>query len=151
MKTNIKLNAPVVTSKQIFVNSSPEIVWEALTQIRNWKQWNTAVQQVDPIEMVSENLTFKWKANGIPFTSTIHTLNKEDYLLGWTGKTIGVHAIHNWKLQSQNGATLVYTEESLDGILPKLFRKKFQETLTHTIANNLNDLKTFCEKKASST
>lgn len=64
-----------------------------------------------------------------------------------TGKITGVFAIHNWTLSSNGNHTTVHVEESLEGILPKLFKKQFQKNLDQGMAKSLMELKSACEKK----
>ncbi|MDO8366957.1 MAG: hypothetical protein Q7T20_09185, partial [Saprospiraceae bacterium] len=43
---------------------------------------------------------------------------------GWSGQTFGGSAIHNWYFEYKNGSTLVKVEESMEGWLIALFKKK---------------------------
>jgi len=51
--------------------------------------------------------------------------------LGWTGKTFGMFAIHNWTLTENDGKTKVSIEESLEGLFAKLLKNC---SLTHFVA-----------------
>ncbi|CAN5276351.1 hypothetical protein BH23BAC1_BH23BAC1_43520 [soil metagenome] len=146
INTPIDLKAPVITSNQLEIKASPEIVWQVLTNVARWTDWQSSIQTVDAPEMVSEGITFNWKSGGINFTSSIHTMQKEAMLFGWTGKTIGAYAVHNWKLKPVKSGTIVYVEESLSGIFPSLLKRKFQNDLERSMEINLLELKEYCEK-----
>ncbi len=96
MKT-INENAPVKCSKSISINAQPEKVWRILTDINNWSSWQTDISNPKLTGNLTPNSTFKWKTGGAKINSTIHTVN---YLnqFGWTGKTFGMLAVHNWTI-----------------------------------------------------
>lgn len=66
-------------------------------------------------------------------------------MFGWTGKTLGASAIHNWVFEKKDEKTIVTVEESLQGLLPSLFRKYFQKNLDAGIITNLKELKSASE------
>jgi hypothetical protein len=146
---NISTNqkAPVFCKDQIEIKASLDKVWKALTQIKKWQEWQPEIQKIDVPDILGENITFRWKANGFNITSTIHTLNKSKMLLGWTGKTIGTSAVHNWRIQNGKNSVTVFVEESLAGILPFLLKKKLQAELVVSMRKSLQNLKEYCEKK----
>lgn len=145
MNIAINTNAPVVERQELFINASPERVWNVLATIEQWPQWQQAVSQAQLEDPLAEGSVFIWKAGGIRFTSKLHTVQEPNYL-GWTGKTIGASAIHNWTLQAQENGTIVKVEESLQGFLPFLFKRKFQKELSTGMSRNLQELKTAAEK-----
>lgn len=139
-KIDANRNAPVFETQQIFIEAAPEKVWQALTEINQWPVWQENVTAAELHGRVAAGVAFNWKAGGLSFESKIHTCNSVQYF-GWTGKTIGAFAIHNWKIKRDKNGTLVEVEESLDGILPVLFSKKFSEMLKKGMSVNLNELK----------
>lgn len=68
------------------------------------------------------------------------------HLFGWTGTTIGTSAVHNWTFADRDGSTLVKVEESLEGMLPRLFKRYFQRTLDQGIQTSLEELKQRAEQ-----
>lgn len=40
----------------------------------------------------------------------------------WTGLTLGINAIHIWRLERKDSETIVKTEESWEEILARIFR-----------------------------
>jgi hypothetical protein len=67
--------------------------------------------------------------------------------LAWTGNTLGIKAIHVWKLKPWDGGTLVRTEESWEGVLVRIFRGRMQKTLQDSINAGLRYMKHEAEKK----
>jgi uncharacterized protein YndB with AHSA1/START domain len=144
---NIPINnsAPVKSQGEIEINAPVENVWHILTTINDWPSWQSEVTESSLNGGLAEGVEFKWKAGGLPFSSEIHTIitNKE---FGWTGKTYGTSAIHNWYFSDQGGKTLLKVEESLQGVLPGLLKNYFQKNLDRGIKQNLEELKSASEK-----
>jgi hypothetical protein len=70
-------------------------------------------------------------------------------LIAWSGKTLGIKAIHFWHLEPRNGSTFVRTEESYEGLVTRLFRGPIQKTLDKALADGLQYLKTEVERRAA--
>lgn len=141
----INQNAPVKQSNEIFIDATPEKVWSILTDIGNWPGWNQPVTKVKLEEPVSEGTTFVWKTNGTKISSKIHTFNKMS-VLGWTGKTFGAKAIHNWYFTPALGGTVLRVEESMEGWLIGLMKNAMNQKLTDDMQSWLNELKVECEQ-----
>ncbi len=145
MKKSINENSPVVEKQQVFIPARPEIVWQIISNINQWPEWQLDVSQAELLGELEEGTTFKWKAGGIGFISELHTVN-EHQAIGWTGKTFGAKAIHNWQFEGKDGGTMVYVEESLQGLFPRLLKKKFSTNLHEGMKKNLNELSSACSK-----
>ncbi len=137
--------APVKCSKSILIQASPCKVWSVLTNINDWDRWQTEISLPKLDGSLQPNSTFTWKAGAAKIHSTLHTveLNKA---LGWTGKTFGMLAIHNWILAEENGATRVMVNESMEGFLAGLFKKSFSKNLERGMIKWLELLKSESEK-----
>lgn len=145
---NIEINkeAPVKSRHQIEINAPIDTVWKNLTDIGNWTSWQKAISKTIVHGDIKEGTRFDWKAGGLSFKSKIHTVNPKS-MFGWTGTTIGASAIHNWMLEEKGNTTVVTVEESLEGLLPGLFGKYFQQNLDKGILTNLNELKMVSEAR----
>lgn len=141
----INNNAPVKCSKEIIINAPVEKVWNILTDIDNWPDWQTAITYSKINGELKPGTTFDWKAEGLKIHSTLHTVKKTEYL-GWTGKSLGSFAIHNWILKDVNGKTEVFVEESMEGFLVRLLKKTFQKVLEKGMTASLEQLKRASEK-----
>lgn len=144
---NIPVNekAPVISKDQIEIEAPVETVWETLTRINDWPSWQENVTETYVYDEVKEGTRFDWKAGGLSFKSEIHTSNTKSKF-GWTGSTIGALAIHNWFFEEKGNRTIVKVEESLQGVLPKLFSSYFQNNLDKGLVTNLKELKSAAEK-----
>jgi len=142
----INTNAPVKCSKTILINSNAEKVWSVLTDIDNWTTWNTEVTHVKLNETLKPETTFDWKTGGAKIHSTLHTVEPFKNF-GWTGKTVGAYAIHNWTLSETNSVVKVSVEESMEGFLVSLFKKSFNKNLENGMQKWLDLLKQECEKQ----
>lgn len=143
--TSINNNAPVKCSKTITINASREKVWEILTNINNWATWQIDISNPKLNEELKPNTTFQWKTGGAKINSTLHTVDQFKNF-GWTGKTFGMYAIHNWTLTETNGQTKVSVDESMEGFIAKLLKKSFNKNLEKGMQNWLDLLKQECEK-----
>lgn len=142
---SINNNAPVKCSKTITINASSEKVWTILTNINDWANWQTDINKPKLNGDLKSNTTFDWKTGGAKIQSTLHTVEPNKNF-GWTGKTFGIFAIHNWTLTETNGQTKVSVDESMEGFFAKLFKKSFNKNLEKGMQNWLELLKQECEK-----
>ena len=143
--TSINENAPVKAKKSIQIDASPSQVWELLSNIDNWHEWNQDIKESKINGPLVPGSTFDWKSGGTKIQSTIHTVTpyKE---LGWSGKAFGSFAIHNWTLTDLNGKTEVVVKESMEGALMRFFRGFMQNTLEEGMETWLMHLKEAAEK-----
>ncbi len=142
---SINNDAPVKCSKTITINASSEKVWAVLTDIDKWTEWQTDISSAKTNGELQPNNTFQWKSGGVNIYSTLHTVEPYKFF-GWTGKTFGLFAIHNWTLSELNGQTQVDVEESMEGFLAALFKNMFNKNLEKGMETWLNLLKQTCEK-----
>lgn len=141
----INQSAPVIQVKEIVINATPEKVWALLTNIEHWGEWNPRIKKPTLKEELNVGTIFTWKTNGSKIKSKIHTFS-ENKVLGWTGKTFGAQAIHNWYLESTENGTSVKVEESMEGWIIGLMKKKMNEILENDMVFWLEQLKMACEK-----
>ena len=142
---NINNNAPVKCSKSITIDASAVKVWTVLTNINNWSSWQTDITKPTLNGELKPGSTFAWNSSGAKIHSTLHTVEPFQNI-GWTGKTFGMLAIHNWALTEIKEQTKVSVDESMEGFLAKLFRKTFNNTLQKGMQRWLEFLKKECEK-----
>ncbi|MCB0666320.1 MAG: SRPBCC family protein [Saprospiraceae bacterium] len=147
MNIPVDASAPVKSADSIQIRASIDIVWDILTQIDHWPEWQDNVTEAKLLGMMGEGTRFAWKASGLSFKSQIHTCRPK-VMFGWTGRTIGTSAVHNWRFEGDQVQTTVWVEESLQGILPRLFRKYFQNILDSGIKKSLEELQTAAEKNS---
>jgi hypothetical protein len=144
----INAQAPVVGMSEIEIAASPEEVWNVLTAFERWPSWNRDVKSMAVEGPVNPGTVFRWKAGPGTITSTIQRV-EPPRLIAWTGKTLGISAIHVWHLEPRDGATQVRTEESYEGLVARLLRGSLQKTLDRALADGLHALKSEVETARS--
>jgi hypothetical protein len=142
-------SAPVVGASEIEIAAAPETVWDVLATIEAWPAWNPDVKSVSVEGEIAEGTKFRWKAGPGTITSTLRRVERPR-LIAWTGRTFGIDAVHVWRLEAQDGSTLVRTEETFDGLLARLFRRPLRKTLAAGLESGLRHLKAEAERRANS-
>ena len=142
--------APVVGSAGLEVAAEPELVWEVLTDFERWPSWNPDVKSMSMEGPVAVGSVFRWKAGPGTITSTIERVAPQE-LIAWTGRTLGIRAIHFWWLERRDGTTFVRTKESYDGLVASLLRRPLRKTLDRALEDGLRCLKTEVEERAERT
>ena len=142
---SINYNAPVKCNKTILINASPEKVWTALSRIDQWSNWQTDIKKPKLNGELKPDSTFAWNSGGAKIYSTLHTVDPFNRL-GWTGKTFGMFAVHNWTITKENNQTQVVVDESMEGFLASIFKKAFNKNLDKGLQTWLDLLKKECER-----
>ena len=143
---NINNRAPVKCSKTITIKATIEKVWKIIVNINHWANWQTQINYAKLQGELKPNTTFDWKTGGAKIHSILHTVEPFSEF-GWTGKTFGMFAIHNWKLTEKDGLTKVVVEESMEGLLAGLFIHFFNKNLEKGMQTWLDLLKKECENQ----
>jgi uncharacterized protein YndB with AHSA1/START domain len=146
--TEVNEQAPVVGTSEIEIDGSPEQVWKVLTAFERWPSWNRDVKSMTMQGNVAPGSVFRWKAGPGTITSTIQRV-EQPRLIGWTGTTLGIDAIHFWHLEPRDGKTFVRTDESYEGLVARIFRGPLQKTLDRALADGLGYLKTEVERRGA--
>ena len=145
IQMTINQEAPVVQTKSILIEATPEKVWQILTNIQNWDKWNERIKKSKLQGNLEVGSSFTWKTNGSKIKSKIHSFIPYK-TLGWQGKTFGASAIHNWYLEPTENGTKVRVEESMEGWVVRLMKKKLNNKLADDMVYWLNQLKKESEK-----
>jgi uncharacterized protein YndB with AHSA1/START domain len=144
MTVDIDRSAPVQARHEITINAPVETVWRLLTEIDTWPQWNPAITRSKLDGPIRSGAKFKWKAGGASLVSTLHDVEPKQYI-SWTGRALGIRAIHIWRLRPLKGGVNVVTQESFTGLLATLLSGILQRTLDSTLQKWLHDLKKTAE------
>lgn len=137
--------ALVIAKESMIINAEPSEILAVLSNIKNWPSWRSDIEYTEILnEKSQQEIKFKWKSKGLKYTSMVHTYS--DNLFGWTGRTFGAFAIHNWQLKSVKTGTEVEVSESLTGVSIRLMKKKMMKELPEMMRKDLQDLKNKCEK-----
>jgi hypothetical protein len=137
--------APIVGRSELEIAAAPQIVWRVLTEFEGWPAWNDDVKSISIQGGVAAGSVFRWKAGPGTITSTIQRV-EPPRLIAWTGRTLGIKAIHFFWLEPRNGNTIVRTAESYDGVMARALRGPIQKALDNGLVNGLRYLKAEVER-----
>lgn len=143
---SINIKAPVKCNKTISINATPKKVWDILTDIDHWPDWHSELSKTQLNGAFKSGTGFVWKNGSTTIHSSLHSVEPMNHF-GWTGKAFGSFAIHNWTLTETNNQTLVTVDESMEGLLVKLFKKQFSRILDNGLQTWLDMLKKESERK----
>jgi uncharacterized protein YndB with AHSA1/START domain len=149
MSMNIDQSAPVTAIATITVGAAPELIWDLLADINRWPEWNSAVTAASLSGPVAIGARFRWKAGPARLVSEIRTVDRPRQI-GWTGRSMGMSAVHVWRLERHGSGTQVHTEESWDGLPARLLRRTLHHQLQKSLEMWLGELKTAAEARQTS-
>ena len=140
----INAQAPLVARKEIFIQASPDKVWDIQTNINSWKDWQPDISRAQLIGALTVGSVFRWTSGGFAVTSTLQEVEPKRRI-AWTGEAFGSNAKHIWILRPQGDGTLVTTEESMEGWLILLLKPLMPRFLEQSLDVWLSSLKTKAE------
>ncbi|MFU8806720.1 MAG: SRPBCC family protein, partial [Bradymonadaceae bacterium] len=85
---DINREAPVQASAKLFIKAPIELVWQVLTDLSCWPEWNPDVEWVTVHGPLSPDTIFKWKAGGARLVSRIQEVDAPRKI-AWTGRSFG--------------------------------------------------------------
>ncbi|MGM0595113.1 MAG: SRPBCC family protein, partial [Pseudomonadota bacterium] len=139
MATDPKRSAPVYVEFSRDIDAPPSLVWELLSDIRGWPQWNAAVSDVMVLGELEPGTEFRWKSDRVLIVSTLQEVVPTERLL-WTGRSPGVRATHLWRIESRGEGTRLYTAECFEGLLSRLLARPMTRMLGETLEQTLQRL-----------
>lgn len=140
----INENAPAIARAQLDIAAEVATVWQLLTAFERWPTWNPDIKSITIDGPVAPGTRFQWQAGPGTIKSILQVVEPL-HLVAWTGKTMGIHAIHVYRLEAKAGATHVYSEESWDGLIVRILRGPLQRMLQDSLATGLEYLKRAAE------
>ncbi len=149
---NINKSVPVIAAGEIEIAADPTVVWDVIAGINRWPNWNPDVKSAHLGGELFPGARFRWRARtgqGVHVTiaSTIQKVERPR-TLAWTGKILGIKAIHIWRLEQKGDRSVVRTKESWEGLLPRIFRSPMQKMLKNSICAGLRSLKAEAERRS---
>jgi uncharacterized protein YndB with AHSA1/START domain len=100
MSVVINEAARVKARSSSFINAPPEQVWSVLSDLRRWPEWNTDVSTMSMDGPLAQGTRFRWKAGGFTINSQLIEVSPRSRIT-WSGRMIGVSAIHIWHLEAE--------------------------------------------------
>ena len=141
---DIDHNAPIIADGSVETSASPFDVWAILTDIGRWPTWNPDVREARLDGVLAAGTRFEWRAGPGTITSVLQSVEPAREL-GWTGTTMGVRAVHVWRIEPMPGGSRLTTEESWSGWPARLMHKRMERTLREAVISGLHNLKTEAE------
>lgn len=141
-------NAALTSSAEIAIGAPPQVVWEVVTRLENWPNWNPEVKSMSFDGPLAPGSEFRWKAGPGAIVSKLDRIEPPSYI-SWHGRTLTIDAYHEWWLEPRDGGTHVRTEEAFYGPLARLLRPMLKKTLDKSLADGLDSLKREAERRAS--
>lgn len=145
---SVNEKAPVLAEAKIEIDADPDTVWDIMADVEAWPNWNPDVKLCLAHGELKPGTQFQWKT-GLGNISSVLQNVEPPYNLAWTGKIMGVNAIHVCKIESVDGKTIVQTEESWEGMISSDMHDKMQETLERLLQSCLKYLKAEVERVSS--
>jgi hypothetical protein len=71
------------------------------------------------------------------------------FAVAWTGKTLGIEAVHVHRLEQRGASTVVTSEESWDGPLVHLLPRRLTRMLQGALDSGLVHLKAEAERRSA--
>jgi uncharacterized protein YndB with AHSA1/START domain len=145
----VNKKAPAIGVAEAFVNAPIEMVWRILTNFESWPSWNKNVSKIQFRGGVIVGTSFVWVAGGSKIFSRLEEVDAPNRL-AWSGKTLGIRALHVWMFEKKDEGTHVHTEESLDGFIVRLFPGLTMKILTKRLDQSVMALKAEAESRLGS-
>jgi len=90
--------------------------------------------------------SFKWVGGKSKIVSRLEEVDPPKRI-AWSGKTLGIRAIHVWELAEKGEGTQVRTEESFEGLVVRLFRGFARKTLAKALEQGVSSLQAAAESR----
>jgi len=144
-RIDVNREAPVVEAAEVDIEAPVEAVWRILADLEKWPAWNGGVSKIRVNGPIEVGTSFEWVGGGFKIVSRLEEV-APPARIGWTGKMLGIRAVHIWEFQAEGPGTRVRTEESFEGWPAALFRTAMRKTLKKTLDQGLAALKAEAER-----
>lgn len=143
----IDREAPVQARAELLIDAPLGQAWSILTNISEWSRWNPGVNRVVVSGALEAGTEFNWRSGRVPIASRLVEVEPERRIV-WTGRTLGMDAVHAWGFEARDDGVMVHTEESLDGTLARWFQGRMREMLQRTLTESLRLLRSECKRRS---
>ena len=112
----------VFAHNEITIAAPPERVWRWLIRAARWPDWysnssNVTFLSAEPPDLAPD-IQFRWKTFGAMVTSRVMVF-EPPHELGWDARGV-LTAYHGWLIEQDGAGCRVITEETQNGLVPKL-------------------------------
>jgi uncharacterized protein YndB with AHSA1/START domain len=146
IEVDINRDAPVHAAAEIEISAPIDLVWSIQADLKNWPQWNSEVKSVSVRGPIQSGTVFEWKAGGMNIISELEEVDPPRHL-GWTGRALGLRAVHIWYFMEDENGTRVRTEESFEGAAARLLGGLLERKLRVTLEQGVVALKDEAERR----
>jgi hypothetical protein len=133
------------------INASPAVVWELLTNVSSWRDWDSGVDRVEGRVALGERLTiYATMIRNRPFTVTVTELRPGEAMRWRGGLPFGLAVIERtYALEGQDdGSTVLTVREDHTGPLAALLDRSTPD-LNPSFRQFCAGLKALAEGRAS--
>jgi uncharacterized protein YndB with AHSA1/START domain len=145
---DINHEAPATAEGELQIAADPQTVFSVISAVDQWPLWNPDVRSVDLEGPVEPGTVFRWKAGPGKITSMLQVVDPPREI-AWTGTTMGIKAVHVFRFEASDGGTRASSEESWEGLLPRLSKGYSRRTLATGIRTVLAALQVEAERRAT--
>lgn len=145
---DIDRSAPATAEGEIPISAPPEMVWAVIADLSAWPTWNSDVKSMAFDGRLEPGSTFRWKSGSASLVSTLQVVEAPREI-GWTGKTMGIKAVHIFEFEPMDGGTLARSAESFRGLIPSVLKTYSRKVLRRGIDSILASLKIEAERRTS--
>lgn len=138
--------APVVGSAEAVIEAPVELVWAVLSDLEGWPKWNRSVTRIRLKGPLAVGTSFTWVGGGSKIVSRLEEIDKPSRIV-WSGRTLGIRAVHVWRFRVVELGTLVQTEESFDGLVVKFLPGLMRRMLDKALREGIEALKAEAEAR----
>ena len=141
---DIDQQAPITARGTVDISASPGTCLALLADIARSPTWNPEVSGRGWRETLTPGSRFVWSAGPGTITSVLRSVVHAREL-GWTGSTMGVHAVHVWRIEPTQRGSRVTTEESWSGWSIRFMHRRMEKVLREAVFHGLHNLKAEAE------
>jgi hypothetical protein len=138
--------APAIGMAEAIVAAPVDTVWEVLRDLPNWPSWNRSVSKLEQQGDIRPGTSFVWVAGGSTIRSRIEEIERPRRIV-WTGRTLGIRAVHVWEFEATPDGTRVRTRESFEGLIVRCFRRPMKKMLDRALQQGVEALKAEAEAR----
>lgn len=143
----INRDAPATAKGEVRIAADVATVWAVISDLESWPTWNEDIKAVQLRGSLGVGSVFEWKSGAATLTSTLGAVDPPNEI-GWTGKSMGIRAVHVFRFESRDGWTLAQSEESWEGPVASLLRSYGRRALARAIQSFLEALKQEAERRS---
>ena len=145
---DINRTAPATASGEALIDADPKTVFSVISAIGAWPSWNPDVKSAELDGPLEPGTVFRWKAGPSSLTSTLQVVDPP-HEIAWTGRTMGIRAIHVFRFEARDSGTVARSEESWEGLIASLLKRWSRRTLQKGIDDVLSHLKAESERRVA--